>query len=218
MNRRRAYLRLKNVPDSKWSYVLNNATMTLGTNPVCQIWVPNLFGRVAGRHAELGVDERGRWLRDLASDAGTAINGVWIDGHKRASLQIGDVVWIGRVEIEVVSHLDEVAQINPADWAVSPAPSNAEPSDRNSRVRGRFGTLTDTELEIVLEFSRGTIRADQLAECFGFEPSTAKVHLRSIYGKLGVHGDAELEFLVVSSTRNSGNRRGAMTGERLHSS
>lgn len=189
----------------------------LGTDPGCELWVPNLFGGVAGRHAEVGVDMGGRWLRELGSATGTAINGVWIDGHKRAPLRIGDVVCIGRMEIEVVSDLAEVAQINPTDWAGLRPPSNAEWSDENRRLRDRFRTLTSAELEIVLEFSRGRIRADQLAECFGFEPNTAKVHLRSIYGKLGVHCDAELEFLLANSTRDSRNRGGAMVGERQQS-
>lgn len=182
MNRKRVCLRLKNIPTSKWSYALNSATMTMGSDPGCEIWVPNLFGGVAGRHAEVGVDLRGRWLRDLGSETGTAINGVWIDGHKRASLQIGDVVCIGRVDIEVVSQLAEVAQINPTDWAGWSPHDDREPLDGTNRLRVRFATLTDTELAILLEFSRGTIHADQLAECFGFEPSTAKVpftiHLR----------------------------------------
>lgn len=218
MNRQRAYLRLKNVPESKWSYVLTNATMTLGADPGCEIWVPNLFGGVAGRHAEVGVDERGRWLRDLGSDAGTTINGVWIDHRTRASLQIGDVVWIAGVEIDVVSHVAEVAQVNPADWAGWPPHDDRDPLDGNNRLREWFAALTDTELEILLEFSRGRIRADQLAECFGFEPSTAKVHLRSIYGKLGVHCDAELEFLLARCTRDFENRGGAMIGETQQSS
>jgi len=60
------------------------------------------------------------------------------------------------------------------------------------------------ELEITIEFSRGIFDADQLAECFGFEPNTTKVHLRSIYAKLGVHSDAELQMLLAKSTQRVG--------------
>ncbi len=240
MNWRRAFLVMKNVAWSKWSYGLNSGTVALGSDPACPIWLPNVFGGVAARHAETGLDKAGRWLWDLGTVAGTAINGVWIDGRSRASLKIADLIWIGGLEIVVVSQVPEPARVQPAEWpsllkeqAVGQASSlpnsfsrhrqagslphgdENKPLDWSQPYRERFRKLTDTELEITLEFSRGNIHANKIAECFGFGPGTAKVHLRAIYAKLGVHSEGDLQMLLTKSTQESSIAGGGGINEEL---
>src|SRR5690606_6180763 len=76
-----------------------------------EIQIPQRFRHVSRRHAEIWAERRGIRVRDLGSRAGTHVNGVWVSGEKDASVAVGDRIWAGGLELEVVDNLSTLARI-----------------------------------------------------------------------------------------------------------
>ncbi len=195
------FLVMRNVSHADWSYRLDHKTVVLGNGVHCQVWIPNVFGGLSSEHAELGADGGRRWLRDLGSTSGTAINGVYIDHMKRASLEIDDSIWMGGVEIEVHVRIASVAHVTPKTANPSSSP---DPAIWANPSRSACAILTPTETELLLWFSRGLTNAAQLVRKLGITKSTAETHIKSIHRKLKVRSQGELEHWLKEATRIGG--------------
>jgi len=92
-------------------------------------------GGVSVRHARIGLDAAGPWVRDLGSTDGTRVNGASVDG--RTVLGPSDLVGIGRHLLRVRSPADATAGPGPAlEQALA-----ALPADLGARLRAEV--LTD---------------------------------------------------------------------------
>lgn len=65
------------------------------------------------------------------------------------------------------------------------------------RGEGMAEGLTERELEVLGAVARGKNNA-QIGELLSISPHTVQVHLRNVYGKLGVHGRAEAVAQAMS--------------------
>ncbi len=106
-----AYLVLLNRSPDQWCAVIDQQRKVIGRSRQCEIPLPREFPHVSRRHAEIYADRCGIIIRDLGSRSGTNINGVWIERHQEASLILGDRVWMGGVELEVVSAIPVINQV-----------------------------------------------------------------------------------------------------------
>jgi len=99
----------------------------------------DLVIRIAGvsdRHALLGIDADGMWLRDLGSKNGTFVNGQRVEDSR---VRVGDIVCIGPVSLRLVAIDAEDAAIavegrdpvapkkpNPQRWSRSKTPTGTD--------------------------------------------------------------------------------------------
>lgn len=104
---------------------------TVGSDSDCKIALPH--SSVSDRHAILTVQEDSIWIEDLASDAGTLLDGIAVDG--RAQVTNGQTITIGPFGMVVNPSQEPVAK--PAATAVPepdkeiappPAPPVADPA------------------------------------------------------------------------------------------
>ena len=89
------------------------------------------------------------------------------------------------------------AGAEPQEEPVAPRDLRAEALQQ---VAGTYG-LSVREAEVLELVSQGW-RAASIAEKLVLSPSTVKNHMNSIYGKLGVHTQDELRFLVEEAERS----------------
>jgi DNA-binding CsgD family transcriptional regulator len=194
------YLSIGNLRHEEWSYKLpESEVVVLGIAEDCHVWVPNPFGGVSPHHAQIDQDRRGHWLRDLVSVAGTAVNGVWIGGKRRASLELGDALWMGGVEIEVLAQVTQLARVAPK---AEKSRSVWKPAAWAERCRHLCAELGQAEIDVLLWFSRGLVDDPQIARALHRATDTVRTERSSIYRKLEVHDRAELQAWLAHSTRS----------------
>ena len=83
-------------PEKSKEYLLPKGLIILGRGKTCQI--PLLAGGISKRHAQLTVDDRGLFIKDLNSSNGVFLNGTQI---QEESLQEGDRVGLYNIIFEI---------------------------------------------------------------------------------------------------------------------
>ena len=183
-----AYLVLKNIPEREWSFSIAEHHSLLGRSHEAEIRIPERFRTVSRCHAELWTDHCGIWVRDLGSKLGTNVNGVWVDHVAQAGLAVGDRVWFGGVEADVVSAVEELAHV-----ATDSGPDNMRtlvPAHTDETGRALAHRLSRAEIDVMLWLSRGYQTDDELAKFLHRSPHTVRTEIKNIFHKLNLHSRA----------------------------
>ena len=191
-----AYLVLINGDPKEWCEPISQPRQLIGRSRQCDIVVPERFQSVSRRHAELNGDQRGIRIRDLNSRSGTRVNGIWIEDRQEAPLMSGDRIWMGGVELEVVSELP----------AMNYGPDQADPSLEETarrqsgalplRAELLLAELSAAELAIVLWIGRGYVKDEEIAEKLFRSPHTIRTQINSIFRKLNLHSRSDIIALL----------------------
>jgi predicted component of type VI protein secretion system len=75
--------------------------LTVGRATSQAICLPD--ATVSLRHAEVGRNEGGAWVRDLASRHGSHVNGARIEPGEARPVRPGDVLQVGRVKLQLTA-------------------------------------------------------------------------------------------------------------------
>lgn len=188
---------LTNHPTSGWYYQVSEKHQILGRADDVDIPVPKQFRTVSRRHAEIWMDRRGCWIRDLGSRQGTRVNLIWIDRLASAELLPGDLIRLGPdVEIQVVAGnpCDErpddflFDDEEDASMEAGTALSAALVSPRKM-LRER---ISPAETEVLLWISRGFLDNEQLGRRLHRSPNTVRTQVNSILRKLALHSRGDI--------------------------
>jgi DNA-binding CsgD family transcriptional regulator len=206
-------LLMTNVPADQWSACLGQEHQSLGRSRHAQIRLPEQFRYVSRMHAEVWVDAKGCWLRDLGSTAGTRVNGVWLKRDMAVRLMPGDRLWLGGAVLDVVirkrksSDATEITRFDLASTedtaadgtrTVDPVALNAKliPSAERRReiedLMARVRQVTPAEREILMWIQRGFVTDEELGEVLSRSPNTVRTQVTSIYTKLGMNSRVDL--------------------------
>lgn len=187
------YLILTNAPVSEWCHQILARRQVIGRSKHAEIRVPDQFSYVSRKHAEVWKDRRGYWIRDLNSQMGTRLNGIWIDTLPQARLQAGDSISLGDFQLQLVfgsSPEDFMGDENPKDDGDSGTSISLRP--RATDDRGVASELSRAELDVVLWMSRGYLNDDQLGHLLHRSPHTVRTQVGSILRKTQLHSRAEI--------------------------
>src|SRR5579871_2114744 len=100
-----AYLIMTNIEPNDWCVAFTEERTVLGRGERADVRIPSRFPLVSRCHAEVWRDRDGIKIRDVGSTAGTHVNGVWINDQHEAISEIGDRIWMGGVDLQVVDQL-----------------------------------------------------------------------------------------------------------------
>ena len=193
------YLILVNIPSEEWCYVIDERRQVIGRAADAHIPVPHQFRHVSRRHAEVWRDKHAVcWIQDLNSRAGIQINGVWIERMHPEQLDGHDRIWLGGLELEVMTILPDSSLLPPSSDPEQECVEIDEglitvhwPSAPRA-TQSLLERLTHAELAIVLCMGRGLIRDDEIARHLFRSPHTIRTQVASIFDKLGLHSRPEL--------------------------
>lgn len=183
-----AFLTLKNIPEEEWSFQITSKSCILGRSRSAEIVISARYESVSRRHAMVWADRLGVWIKDLGSSSGTNINGVWIDHVPKAGLVEGDTIWLGGIELEVRSDLDDLAANFPA--VIDDVPTSHRPVI--TLARSVAHKLSQAEIDVMLWISRGYQDDLRIAKQLHRSPHTIRTEIGNIFNKLGLHSRAEL--------------------------
>lgn len=186
-----AYLIMTNIEPDDWCVEFAEERTVLGRGERADVRIPPRFPLVSRCHAEIWRDRDGIKIRDIGSTAGTHINGVWINDQHEATLEIGDRIWMGGVDLQVV---DQVALNPEIEDAGSPKVEMETCFDLDTLYQSaREGKdLSQAELEVALLIARGCVSDVDIGRKLFRSPNTIRTQVNSIYRKLNVHSRAEI--------------------------
>jgi DNA-binding CsgD family transcriptional regulator len=199
-----AFLIMTNVDPEDWCAAFSERRKLIGRDH--QADIPVRRARVSRRHAEIWVRAPSLGIRDLGSRSGTRINGVWLKANCDTSLAVGDRIWIGGIELEVVGDVPLLAQVLAESGVVgerqleSAATATHDPLVTKSTevpyvvepIRTVLSQLSRAELEILLWMGRGYLDDVELGSKLFRSPNTVRTQVNSIYRKLDVHSRADI--------------------------
>lgn len=190
-----AYLVMTNVPPQKWLGTLTEQRQVLGRGDEVHLRVPAEFTHVSRRHAEFWTDVDGHWIADLDSTSGSRVNSVPLVPHQSFRLTLGDHIWVGAAEFDLVANPD-LSRRRPFprsdDETIGYGAGEVGTVKFSGAPAHYFAQLSQTELDVVLWMSRGFTNPDEIAERLHRSPHTIRTHLGTIFSKLGVHSRDEL--------------------------
>ena len=162
----------------------------IGRLAAADIPIPDEYESVSLRHAQVDADQRGIWLRDLGSMAGTSVNCVPLSTRHEVQIRLGDRIRLGWLEIEVVH---DFATKGRALSGKVDGCENAENVGGSCRPgAAELSRLTNAEHELVMWMARGYTQPEELGTIFFRSPHTVRTQMKSVFQKLGVHSRAEL--------------------------
>jgi DNA-binding CsgD family transcriptional regulator len=199
-----AFLIMTNVDTEDWCAAFSERRKLIGRDSKADIPVRRV--RVSRRHAEIWSRAASLGFRDLGSRSGTRINGVWLKANCDTSLAVGDRIWIGGIELEVVADVPLLAQLLAESGVVGGPPSKSagtataeQLSTRSTEcpqavepIRTVLSRLSRAELEILLWMGRGYLEDVALGAKLFRSPNTVRTQVNSIYRKLDVHSRADV--------------------------
>lgn len=196
------YLTLINYPPEEWSYLIRPGVSVVGRSKHCDVRLPSLFASVSRRHAELVATATQVAIRDLGSMAGTRVNGVWIDKGRQVRVAVGDRIWMGGVEIDVVAEVSHLARVMAEIGGFEDEPeTHVEGKNSRSRTRQMLERLTPAELDVMLWMCRGHTSDEDLGQALGRSPHTVRTQVGHVFEKLGLHSRAEVASWLQRSNR-----------------
>lgn len=201
-----AFLTMTNVDPEDWCAAFAERRKLVGRD--VQADVPLRHAHVSRRHAEIWAQPTSLGIRDLGSRSGTHVNGVWLKPNCDTSLAVGDRVWIGGIELEVVAEVSLLAQVLAESGVVAEQHLKSDETvtiDRSELfqqstqaryslepIRTVLSQLSRAELEILLWMGRGYLDDLELGVKLFRSPNTVRTQVNSIYRKLDVHSRADI--------------------------
>jgi DNA-binding CsgD family transcriptional regulator len=199
-----AFLTMTNVDAEDWCAAFSEQRKLLGRDSKSD--VPIRRARVSRRHAEIWAGSPSLGIRDLGSSSGTRINGVWLKPNCDTSLAVGDRIWVGGIELEVVADVPLLAQVLAESGVIgerqleSAGTATHDPLITKSTevpyvvepIRTVLSQLSRAELEILLWMGRGYLDDVELGSKLFRSPNTVRTQVNSIYRKLDVHSRADV--------------------------
>ncbi len=194
-----AYLVLTNVSPNDWVGTISERRQAIGRGDDAELRIPSSYIHVSRSHAVVFTENNGLWLTDLGSKAGTRVNNVPLTPYQPFRLMIGDHLWLGAAELDVVAtpKLVNPRRIPNDESTVGFMPGQSGASEANGAAKDGFASLTRAELEVVLWISRGLTDPDEVASSLFRSPHTVRTHLANIYTKLNVHSRDQLLACLV---------------------
>lgn len=188
---------LTNHPTGGWTHVISHERQIVGRGDDVRIVVPKRFRSVSRRHAEVWMDHRGCWIRDLGSRVGTRVNLVWVDRLPEAKLVPGDLIRLGEsLEIQVVAgEPPNDAPIEISDAELREVESDDPTIGLTPRASPRQllrQHISPAETEVMLWISRGYLANEDLGRLLHRSPHTVRTQLGSILRKLGLHSRGDI--------------------------
>lgn len=188
---------LTNHAPGGWCHQIDERHKIIGRSDDIDIAVPKRFRRVSRRHAEIWMDHRGCWIRDLGSRLGTRVNLIWIDRLPEAKLVPGDLIKLGGdLEIQVVAgkppddRADQLAFNEPPDSSSEDMTLGLyPPATPTQMLRER---ISPAETEVMLWISRGYLDNDELGRLLYRSPHTIRTQVNSILRKLALHSRGDI--------------------------
>src|SRR5215218_6582381 len=105
------YMVLTNVTSLEWFGTIRTQTQVIGRGLDAHILIPNEFPFTSRRHALIRGDAQGIWLSDTGSKAGTQVNGVWLQPNCEFQISLGDHLWLGGAELDIVHSIEETDDV-----------------------------------------------------------------------------------------------------------
>ena len=190
-----AYLVMTNVPPQNWLGTLTDRRQVVGRGDEADIQVPAEYTHVSRRHAEFWTNADGHWITDLDSTSGTRVNSVPLTPHQSFRLTLGDHLWLGAAELDLVANPD-LSRRRPFPKSDDETVGYDEGPQGTVRFSGApphyFAALSQAELDVVLWMSRGFTDPDEIGEKIYRSPNTIRTHLCTVFSKLGVHSRDQL--------------------------
>jgi DNA-binding CsgD family transcriptional regulator len=195
---------MTNVEPENWCAAFSARRKLIGRESKAD--VPIYSARVSRRHAEIWGGSGALGIRDLDSRSGTRINGVWLKANCDTSLAVGDRIWIGGIELEVVGEVPLLAQVlaetgvpgkptSKSDGTATVGPLTTRSTEcphAEEPIRTVLSRLSRAELEILLWMGRGFHDDVELGGKLFRSPNTVRTQINSIYRKLDVHSRADI--------------------------
>ena len=192
-----ASLVITNVSPAKWAFPIrsNGHRQTIGRAVAAEICIPAEYNFVSRHHAEVWSDQHGIWIHDVGSRLGTRVNGVRVERLPQASIAIGDRIWLGGLELNVVMFRPAPVKIAGDDkqhhaLAALHAAETMLPFSLDAHAR--FERLTPAETEVVLWMCRGHTADEDIGHQLHRSPHTVRTQIGSILSKLELHSRNEI--------------------------
>ena len=191
-------LLLTNHPTGGWFHQIDQHRKIIGRSDSAEISIPKKFRTVSRRHAEVWLDHRGSWIRDLGSRVGTRVNLVWIDRLPEVKLLPGDLIRLGEgLEIQVVAGGAALETSEDPDGEDDLSDSSA--GDQTLGLTARLTPqqllrkhISPAETEVILWISRGYLANEDLGRRLHRSPHTVRTQVGSILRKLGLHSRGDI--------------------------
>lgn len=192
-----SYLVMTNIKPEEWCAVVTEHRQIIGRAPDASVRISPRFRHVSRRHAEIWRERNSIKIRDLGSQAGTHVNGVWVKEPREATVAVGDRIWVGGLELEVVEQVSMLAQVLAETHISLEEAAEAEETTiqkHTAPLPARFAlaALTQAELEVLLWMSRGYLDDNEIGQTLFRSPNTVRTQVSSILRKLNVHSRGEI--------------------------
>jgi DNA-binding CsgD family transcriptional regulator len=199
-----AYLIMTNVEPEDWCAAFADRRKLIGRDPQADVPARQTF--VSRRHAEIWSSPKSLVIRDLGSKAGTHVNGVWLKANCDTALMVGDRIWLGGIELEVVPEVSLIAQVLAESGVVSEDYLKGEEDTDGGQsgvlttdfrysmqpIRRVLAELSRAELEIVLWIGRGYLDDWELGAKLFRSPNTIRTQVNSIFRKMKLHSRGDV--------------------------
>lgn len=194
----KAFLLMTNVPPETWVATIDEQRKVIGRGMQVSIRVPAHFLYVSRRHCEIWADSNDCWICDIGSRTGTHLNGVWLQEHVSVRVCVGDRIWMGGVEFQVLDKISEIGEMvarppmsldgeNSDD-----VPSVLDPITAEIPSKLLLRKLSAKELEVLQWLCRGFVSDEEVGAMLHRSPNTIRTQVASILRKLEIHSRADL--------------------------
>jgi DNA-binding CsgD family transcriptional regulator len=186
-----AWLLIHGVSHTRWAHQILHQPQTLGRAAKCDVHVPHKS--ISRLHAEIWRKNGTIYVRDLNSMNGTFVDDTRVD---EAELTVGNVLRLGSVNFDVVSHpaeLEEKLMIEVDDTC------GCGGGEIALRAREQCRMLTFSQQQVLRMLLQG-LSEKQVAAELSISRQTVHTHVKDIYRVLQVHSRAELLALFISQT------------------
>ncbi len=189
-----AWLTLRGVPASLWSYELLANKQTIGRSNRCEIHL--VHDTVSREHAEVWIDDDNQYqIQDLTSSNGTCVNQQRVEA---ATFTTGDSLRLGDVFLDVTG---KATIEEPTGFREAKPTKLSTPADSNHADLDLEG-LSEAQLRVLRTLLTGKSEK-VVAEELYISPHTVHSHVKQIYKHFGVSSRAELMASFIDRAAKS---------------